>query len=85
MEDSSTRTPRRDGRDPSGRLDPETTTVHGAVERIPGAGAVFQRFGIDLCCGGELPLAVAAERHGVELDRLLRELDAVPAAAGDDA
>lgn len=84
MEDSSTRTPTGDGRDPSRRLDPETTTVHGAMERLPAAAAVFQRFGIDTCCGGELPLRVAAERHGVELERLLGELDEAAAATGDD-
>lgn len=84
VEDSSRRAATREARNPSRRLDPETLTVHGAMERIPGAAAIFRRFGIDACCGGELPLTAAAERHGVELERLLRELDAAKAAAGDD-
>lgn len=63
----------------SGSIDPERTTVHEAMQAIAGAGDVFRRFGLDTCCGGELPLATAAEHHDVELDRLLEALD-VPAA-----
>ena len=59
-----------------GRLDPEATTVHEALRRFPGADEVFQRFGLDCCCGGQLPVATAAERHGVELERLLEALEA---------
>lgn len=55
-------------------LDPEETTVHEALRRVPGADEVFGRFGLDCCCGGQLPVATAAERHGVELDRLLEAL-----------
>lgn len=56
-------------------LDPEVTTVHEALHQVPGADEVFQRFGLDCCCGGQLPVATAAERHGVDLDRLLDALD----------
>lgn len=56
------------------RLDPEETTVHEAIAEVPGAQEVFARFGLDTCCGGDLPVAVAAEHHGVELDRLLEAL-----------
>lgn len=56
-------------------VDPRSTTVHGAVGSIPGARAVFEDFGIDTCCGGELPLAEAAKIHGVELQRLLDALE----------
>lgn len=59
-----------------GRLDPAETTVHEALRRIAGADEVFQRFGLDCCCGGQLPVATAAERHGVELERLLEALEA---------
>lgn len=62
----------------AGRLDPASTTVHEAIHALPGAHEVFRRFGIDACCGGDLPLAVAVERHGVELDLLL---DALSTAA----
>ena len=67
------------------RIDPETTTVHDAMREIDGAGDVFRRFGLDTCCGGELPLATAAEHHDVELGRLLEALDgaATGTTAGD--
>lgn len=55
-------------------VDPEQTTVHEALGEVPGARDVFARLGIDACCGGELPLSVAAEHHGVDLDRLLDAL-----------
>lgn len=63
-------------------IDPDETTVHEAVERVAGGGEVFRRFGLDTCCGGELPLATAAEHHGVDLDRLLGALER---AAGGSA
>ena len=56
-------------------LDPRQTTVHDAMQRIAGAGDVFHRFGLDTCCGGELPLATAAEHHDVDLSRLLAALE----------
>lgn len=70
----------RDPRTVAG-LDPRTATVHDAVATIAGAESVFARHGIDACCGGDLPLAEAAERHGVELGRLLDDLEATLAAS----
>lgn len=58
-----------------GKLDPNTTTVHEAIGLVPGAGAVFAEHGIDTCCGGDLPLAQAAEHHEVALQELLDALD----------
>lgn len=51
--------------------DPERVTVHEALCREEGARAVFERFGLDTCCGGELPVAAAAAHHDVDVDRLL--------------
>lgn len=64
-------------------LDPETTTVHEALGALPGAADVFRRFGIDSCCGGQLPVAVAAEHHDVDLDRLMDELAGATATGRD--
>jgi len=61
-------------------LDPETAAVHDALRRIAGADEAFSRYGLDTCCGGELPLTVAAEHHGVDLERL----PAGPEIARDD-
>lgn len=48
----------------------------------PASGAVFNRFGVDLCCGGGLPLDQAAVQAGVPLDELLAALAPVLAADG---
>ena len=53
------------------------STVNEIVVRYPETIAVFNRFGIDSCCGGGVPLGDAAHRDGAELDALLRALDAV--------
>jgi regulator of cell morphogenesis and NO signaling len=50
-------------------------TVNEIVVRHPETIAVFNRFGIDSCCGGGLPLRDAAPRDGAELEALLRALD----------
>lgn len=55
-------------------LNPTETTVHEAIGALPGAEEVFRRHGLDCCCGGGLPIADAAERHGVELEALLDDL-----------
>lgn len=60
--------------------DPTEVTVHEALRRIEGAKRVFDRFGLDTCCGGELSVAVAAEHHDVDLDLLIDAL----AAAGTE-
>lgn len=56
--------------------EPGRITVHEVVGRVPGANEVFRRFGIDTCCGGDLPLSTAAEHHGVDLELLLDALEA---------
>jgi regulator of cell morphogenesis and NO signaling len=43
----------------------------------PRALEVFDRHGLDSCCGGAKPLAVVCERHGLDLEALLRELRAL--------
>lgn len=63
-------------------LDPRQTTVHDAMQRFSGAADVFRRFGLDTCCGGELPLATAAEHHDVDLSRLLEALEEVADGPG---
>lgn len=55
------------------------TRVGEVVAQDIGAVAVFQRLGIDFCCGGKRTLADAAEEVGVELGELLDAL-----AASDD-
>ena len=53
------------------------STVNEIVARHPETIAVFNRFGIDSCCGGGVPLGEAAHRDGAELNALLRALEEV--------
>ena len=62
--------------------DPERATVHDLVGRVAGSRAVFDRFGVDTCCGGEVPVALAARRHGVDLELLLDALEITRREAG---
>jgi len=52
-------------------------TVNTAVLLHPRTVAVFDRYGIDSCCGGALPIEEVARRHGLDLDALMAELGEV--------
>lgn len=49
-------------------------TVATLVKDQPATIAVFQRHGIEFCCGGGLPIREACERAGMDLHGLLAEL-----------
>lgn len=55
------------------RLDTQTT-VNDAILRFPLTLPVFREFGIDSCCGGPLSIAVAATRHGHDVDDVMKAL-----------
>lgn len=54
-------------------IDP-SILVNDMVAANPATSAVFTRAGIDTCCGGGLPIAEAARRHGLDLDALVADL-----------
>ena len=56
--------------------------VDQMVARHPETVPVFNRFGLDLCCGGGAPIADAAHRDGADLDELVQALRDALAAAG---
>lgn len=56
-------------------------TVNQIVARYPDTVAVFNRFGIDTCCGGGVPPTDAAQRDGVDAAALNAALAAVLEAA----
>ena len=56
-------------------------TVNEVALLAPATLPVFARWGIDSCCGGAKTLATVAERHGLDLDALVAELDAAAAGA----
>jgi len=61
----------------------EVTTVGRLVAERPSRARVFERYGIDYCCGGGRSLEAVSAETGVAVERLLTELDAEPAVAGD--
>ena len=48
--------------------------LNAIVARHPRALTVFRAFGLDTCCGGSLPLKVAAEHHAIDLAILVGAL-----------
>jgi Domain of Unknown function (DUF542)/Uncharacterized conserved protein (DUF2249) len=51
------------------------STIVGAVhEQYPATACVFAAHGIDLCCGGSKTLEFAAKAHGIDVGRLLAEI-----------
>ena len=55
------------------RID-ESSIVNELVVQCPETLAVFNRFGIDSCCGGGVPIADAARRDGADANALLGAL-----------
>ncbi len=51
-----------------------TETVREIALSQPSSIRVFERFGIDYCCGGRKPLAVACNEQAVEIDTVLAAL-----------
>jgi regulator of cell morphogenesis and NO signaling len=59
-----------------------TLTVNELIRRYPRSIEVFNRHGIDACCGGAASVGDAAVRDGADADALLAELQRVIEAAG---
>lgn len=56
------------------------TRVSDLARDRPETLRVFQRHGVDFCCGGRVPIAEACERHGIPLAALLDDLSAAVAS-----
>jgi regulator of cell morphogenesis and NO signaling len=50
--------------------------LNAIVARYPQTLPVLERFGLDTCCGGALPLHAAAQHHGLDLAELMSALRA---------
>jgi regulator of cell morphogenesis and NO signaling len=62
------------------------TRVADLAVTHPATIKIFQRYHIDFCCGGKLPLADACERRGLDPEVLvdeLREVSAMPTGEAD--
>lgn len=59
-------------------------TVSEMLRERPARSRVFEKFRIDYCCGGKLPLKEACEKREVAVETVLEELAASDAAASAD-
>lgn len=46
-------------------------TLNDIAAANPRALEVFNRYGLDSCCGGAKPLALVCDKHGLKLDEVL--------------
>jgi regulator of cell morphogenesis and NO signaling len=53
----------------------ENTTVADVASALPSSVRVFQRYGIDFCCGGKTALAAACRAQGVPYGELAEALE----------
>jgi regulator of cell morphogenesis and NO signaling len=60
------------------------TRVADLVLEQPTRARVFERFGIDYCCGGKTPLATACEERGVDVEAVITALSEPIAAEAED-
>lgn len=54
----------------------ETQTLNEIVALYPQTLPVFRIFGLDMCCGGALPLRTAVEHHVLDLGNVMAALHA---------
>jgi len=62
----------------------ENTTVAEIASAIPSSVRVFQRHGIDFCCGGKSSLAAVCHKRGVALADVMSAIEASARAPGAD-
>lgn len=62
-----------------------TWSVNDTLGKYPSTVAVFNRFGIDACCGGAASIADAAIRDGADPRELLNALKAASGVVDGDA
>ncbi len=60
-------------------------TVGEIAAALPGATAVFRRFGMDFCCKGSVALQDSARQRGIDLAEVERALSALDGVADCDA
>ena len=52
-----------------------TQTIGDFVAKDYRTAEVFEKYGIDFCCGGKVELATVCHEKGIDMDRLLRDLE----------
>jgi len=56
------------------------TTVRELAIEVPGATRLFEKLGIDYCCGGSSPLLAACSSAGIAVEDVVRSLEQASAA-----
>jgi regulator of cell morphogenesis and NO signaling len=54
---------------------PATQTIGDLVAQDYRAAGIFEKYGIDFCCGGKVELAAACEQKGIVLEQLVQQLE----------
>jgi regulator of cell morphogenesis and NO signaling len=62
----------------------EQTRVADIATTVPSSVRVFQRFGIDFCCGGKIPLGVVCQERGLAFAEVASAIEASSAARADE-
>ncbi len=62
---------------------PEAATLGEIVRDVPAAAAVFEKIGLEFCCGGDRTLAAACEEKGLDAATVTVMLDALPDPGSD--
>jgi regulator of cell morphogenesis and NO signaling len=60
----------------------EQTTISEIAGALPSSVRVFQRHGIDFCCGGKRPIGAVCEEQGLSFPDLAREIQSSAADPG---
>jgi len=62
-----------------------TATVQDIATENPATVRVFEKYGIEYCCGGQVPLADACAAKGLNVDEVIASLEAAtaPLASGE--
>jgi regulator of cell morphogenesis and NO signaling len=58
-------------------------TIGELVAERPSRSRLFERHGIDYCCGGKRPLREAVSQAGIDVEAFLASLEALPVVASD--
>jgi len=61
-----------------------STTVGDLVVEQPSRSRVFEKHGIDYCCGGGISLEQACRKDDIDLGTVVRELESATSETGDD-
>jgi regulator of cell morphogenesis and NO signaling len=63
----------------------EQTTIAEIASSVPSSVRVFQRHGIDFCCGGKRPIGVVCQEQGLSYNEIVQVIQASNAQPASDA